>query len=559
MEGNSESGKRGMGRRDFLKGALAVGATGAVSSLAACTGADSKQASGGTQENTVQETVHTWEKKPEPITDIKESKTADIIIVGAGVAGLVAAAKASELGSVIVIEKGSTVATVRECEWAFDSQVQRDAGMTFTEEERQQIIGDFIELSRYSMPTQENVASFVDNSGPLVDWIKPILERDPEINVSVEPLYGRYGISYGSFGFPVQDWFIPLVDYIEENGTEFYFNTPAVQLVQADDGSITGVIGEDKNGGHIEFKASKGVVLCAGGFGLNEEMMEYFYPRSEYIYREIQYPTHTGDGLIMAMQIGADMDAVAWGDSFIGAKTDLGNQNEIKITNIYTPAYGCLPLLYVDIAGKRCLNEKGRLHGSDKIGWMADVDIANGILWQPEGRIWSIFDDAIDAKLEGVVDNSSTTSRYPNKNAHSREKIERDVDNGVTLMANSIEELAKIIEVDPQVLKATVARYNEMCAAGYDSDFFKEANWLHSIDKPPYYAVPVIPYPCCTRGGLRIGPTGRVLDKQGQDIKGLYASGLTAGAMFGLNTLLGSASVTQLFGWLGVQDAHGVI
>lgn len=61
------------------------------------------------------------------------------------------------------------------------------------------------------------------------------------------------------------------------------------------------------------------------------------------------------------------------------------------------------------------------------------------------------------------------------------------------------------------------------------------------------------------RCGLRIGSTGRVLDTKGRDIPGLWASGLTAGAMFGLNTLLESASVTQLFGWLGVQDAHGAL
>jgi fumarate reductase flavoprotein subunit len=139
------------------------------------------------------------------------------------------------------------------------------------------------------------------------------------------------------------------------------------------------------------------------------------------------------------------------------------------------------------------------------------------------------------------------------------DNVVRDVEAGVTLKADTLEELAEKMDVDPKAFIATIDRYNEMCKQGRDDDFYKEAMWLKSIDTAPYYACKIAPHPCCTRAGLRIGPSGRVLDRKGNDIKGLWASGLNAGAMFGLNAILGSASVSQLFGWLGVQDAHGVL
>jgi fumarate reductase flavoprotein subunit len=563
----SEMENTGIARRSFLKGALTVGAVGAVSAITGCSsgasGSTESPSSGTSAPQTEQpsQAQNAWEVKPEPITDTVDTKTADIVVVGAGVAGLVAAAKAAELGSVIIVEKGSTVATVRECEWAFNAKVQNDAGIFFTEEDRLKAIGDFMELSRYTMVDQEVITSFVDHSGELVDWIAPILAQgDNGVTVKYEPAYGKFGVSYGTLGFPVQDWFIPLKEFIESQGAEFRFNEPAVQLVQDSDGSVTGVITKNEMDEYIQYNAGKGVILCAGGFGLNPEMMAEFFPRSELFSREIFFPTHTGDGLIMGMQAGAEMDRVCWSDLFLGADTQLTNPNEIKITAIYSPSVGTLPMLYVNVAGHRSLNEKGRMYNDAvKTGTQADIDIACGVLWQPEGRMWSIWDSAWEEKLSNVVDMSTTTSMYPNPMVNNQANLARDVENGVTLRADSIDELANLIGVEPETLQSTINRYNELCAKGVDDDFFKESQWMTSIDTPPYYAVKILGIPCCTRGGLRIDKYGNVLDKTGKAIKGLYASGLNAGGAYGFNAMLGSVSITQMFGYLGVQAAHGAL
>lgn len=86
-------------------------------------------------------------------------------------------------------------------------------------------------------------------------------------------------------------------------------------------------------------------------------MMEEFFPRAKAITRDAFLPTHDGDGLIMGMQVGAEMDEVAWGDAYLGADTDLPNPATEAIAPIYWPCCAVLPMLYVDESGHRKMNE----------------------------------------------------------------------------------------------------------------------------------------------------------------------------------------------------------
>lgn len=544
-------------RRNFITGALACGSIGALAGLSGCAKTPSTLSETGTQD--LEGANHPWQQKPEPITDIAETKTADIIIIGAGVAGVAASAKASELGSAIVIEKSGAPAEVREGEWAFGASCQKTAGMEFTPEMREQVIAEYFEQCHYFYPSQEVVNSFVDHSAELVDWIEPILAKQGII-VQVAPTYGPFGVSYGTPGFPVQNWFEPLIDYAESNGTEFVFNQRALQLVQNDDGSIAGVIAETNDKRYIQYNATKGVVLCAGGFGKNKEMMEEFFPRAKAITRDAFLPTHDGDGLIMGMQVGAEMDEVAWGDAYLGADTDLPNPATEAIAPIYWPCCAVLPMLYVDESGRRKMNEAcvPRSLGKPYTA-LSDYEIGDAMLWQPHGYMWSLWDSMWQEKLANTSTISTTTSKYPAPEIHSPEALERDVDNGVTVKADTLEELAEKTGLDLDTLSSTIERYNTLCKQGSDDDFYKETIWMTSIDTPPYYACKITGYPCCTRGGLRINGHGQVLGTDGHIIKGLYASGLNAGGVQGFYATLSSCSSTQMFGYLGVQHAHGLL
>ncbi|WEV39558.1 FAD-binding protein [Lactobacillus sp. ESL0681] len=518
------------------------------------------------------EIIEKWSKKPQAIEDIKETRTADIVIVGAGLGGMVAAAKASELGSTIVIDKMPHIAAVRQAEWAFDSKFQRDAGKTFTAEERETIIGDLMRDDHWSMANQAVVTSFVDQSGPLIDWIKPIIEENSDIRLELEPGWGPYGISYGRPGYPEPDWFVPLKKYMEKNGAQIILNMRGEQLVQDGNGKVTGIIAKNEAGEYIRYNANKGVILTTGSFGKNQEMMEDFYPREERYSHDMFYPQSTGDGHIMALQAGADMESIAWGDSFLTSDVRFNNHtNSTSLADIvYWPAYACLPQLYVNHNGERFINEGGYKAGENPLfcDTANEMRIADGIFWQtPDNKAWSIFDDKTEEKLDkkaktkenGVLHIGGVTTSWPSPGMNNRKKLERDVKDGITVKADTIEELAAKINVPVDKLKATVKRYNEMCAQGTDSDFIKEPIWLNSIDEGPFYASRITSTPCCTRGGIVIGPHGQVMDRKGRPIEGLYAGGTTAGSALGWQTTINICIVSQMFGWLGVQDAYGVL
>lgn len=95
-------------------------------------------------------------------------------------------------------------------------------------------------------------------------------------------------------------------------------------------------------------------------------------------------------------------------------------------------------------------------------------------------------------------------------------------------MANSIEELAALIEIDPATLKATVDRYNELCAAGKDEDFGKSATKMIPLTGPTYAAIKLNPAVTVTYGGLVTDTASRVLNAEGSPISGLYAAGEVA-------------------------------
>ncbi len=522
--------------------------------------------------STVSEVIDKWSKKAAPIEDVKETHTVDIVIVGAGLGGMVAAAKASELGSTLVLEKMPHIAAVRQAEWAFDSKFQRDAGQTFSAEERENIIGDLMRDDHWSMASQKVVTSFVDHSGALIDWIKPIIEKESDIRLEVEPGWGPYGVSYGKPGYPEPDWFVPLKKYMERNGAKILLNTRGVQLIQDGNGKVTGIIAKNGDGNYIRYNANKGVILTTGSFGKNQAMMEDFFPRYELYSHDMFYPESTGDGHIMALQAGADMESIAWGDSFLTSDVRYNNHtNSTSLADlVYWPAYACLPQLYVNENGKRFINEGGYKAGENPLfcDQANEMRIADGLFWQtPNNKAWSIFDDKNESKLDekaktqenGVLHIGGVTSSWPSHGINNHEKLDRDVQDGITVKADTIEELAVKIHMPVETLKATVSRYNEMCQQGHDSDFIKEPIWLNSIDTAPYYASRITSTPCCTRGGITIGPSGRVLDREGKDIKGLYAGGTTAGSALGWQTTINICIISQMFGWLAVQDAYGVL
>jgi hypothetical protein len=224
----------------------------------------------------------------------------------------------------------------------------------------------------------------------------------------------------------------------------------------------------------------------------------------------------------MAMWVGADMDEIVPGDIFPGQTITGKNLHpEEPFWALYMdwwwcPAVASMPMLYVDIAGYRYANEN-----------LPFQQNAVAAISMPEGRVWSLWDSAWQIKFPMI----------PEKTPASRntfEQIEIDLREGITVKADTIEALAAQIEVPIDNLKATITRYNELCAKGYDDDCLKEAMWMKPLDAPPFYAAGIGAAITSTRGGLKINANMQVLDKKGLVIPGLYAVGNNAGSFYGM-------------------------
>ena len=224
---------------------------------------------------------------------------------------------------------------------------------------------------------------------------------------------------------------------------------------------------------------------------------------------------NTGDGHKMGMWIGAQIDEGPHCMLF-----EDGGNYDILTEKLYGIGFTRKPWLAVNFEGDRTDNEDKvwpMLGGSDAI--------------KPFHFKWVVFDDAWrdDAKVEKM---GSAHSYYSLFHGYSPEKTEEIIAKGAVLVADTIEELAKKMDVEPEKLQATVDRYNWCCDQGYDYDFDKPSQFLKPVRRPPFYACKMGAALLATLGGLKINTRMQILDTNWKPIPGLYGTGNVTGGLF---------------------------
>ena len=308
-------GESTISRRNFLAGLTATGALAAAGALAGC----APQAQGGTGAKDAGDAAQaSWRDKPEMPTDIAETLEADLVVVGAGNGGMVAATTAAQNGAkVIVLEKGSDVQAAREAIGALNSTLEPDH------------IEDVPTLLNHANQTQAGDANMLmyktwaEQSGEMMEWMKETLgpkgmlfpfewhkPDDPHAYypaMCYNPCMGEYnpdGPNYGAYAH-----LQVMREVYEELGGEILFLTPAKMLVQDDSGKVTGVIAESDEKGTIQINAKDGVVVCTGGYGANDEMLQDLCPGNSNWCALRDSITEEGDGIRMALWAGAELEA----------------------------------------------------------------------------------------------------------------------------------------------------------------------------------------------------------------------------------------------------------
>ncbi len=469
-----------------------------------------------------------------PEKDIKERITADIVVLGAGIAGLTAALSAAEASAkTILLEKGPTYNFRGLHNAAIASRMQKKAGI---ENDKEQIIYTIMETAAYR-GNQRVVNVWADNCDSVMDWLLDMAEAaDVEValDTTTKPWYfPNYPVihvfdskNYGWQGSLAET----LMNNVRAHGVDIRFDTPAVRLIRKGKGRVTGVIAQNKAGEYIQFNASKAVVLCTGDYGSDRQMVKEYcwkgvselrslYPdmtRLAYSRQQIAGPyntePNTGDGHKMAMWIGAAIDDPPH-CTMLFDYTDWGGEGLFDL--------GRQPWLYVNLNGERFMNED--------IPW--GYECAQ-IMQQPGNVVWSVWDDKWKQEVPIMRSQCCKNMGPPTYLWHDK-WLDEAIEEGNVLTASTIEELAQKIEVPIEKFKATVARYNELAQQGKDLDFGKHPDRLTTLEKPLFYATRMTSLYLVILGGLKINDRLQVLDTERNVIQGLYAAGNASGSFFG--------------------------
>ena len=442
-------------------------------------------------------------------------KQYDVIIVGAGGAGLSAAVMAAREGaSVAVLEKmsepgGNTVraTAMYNC---VDDKLQHTLGIYDSEE-------DFYNET-YNGGYQKAKPELVRILTSQADEGKLFLE---ELGLQFDTvidncLGGKIARGHYSLAHNGTDYVQVLWQACNDLGVDFYLNTKANELIMAQD-SVIGVEAYRK-GETIEFYANNGVVLASGGFGQNVEMRMYYNRNLTGELLCSNAPGATGDGIIMASKIGASLINMEYIELYpMGDSYDGGLRNSIP--NVINKG------ILVNQQGQRFVREDGA----------RDV-LSQAILDQKGSYAYSIVDDDFEIF------------------ADDRSYLEGLVLMGYVEKANSIDELAHLIDVDADILINTIDQYNQSVAL--KSDCLGRETLINAIDKPPFYANMKKPTIHHTLGGIEINEMAQVLNQDKQPINGLFAAGEVTGGIHGANRLGGNSFPDMIvFGRIAGKNA----
>lgn len=463
----------------------------------------------------------------------------DIAVLGAGAAGMAAALGAAQEGAeVVVLEKSSffggnclvsagvmeytnapeSLRTDASGSWKtyFDNRIaeHREAGTdaALIDEVQKQwddyyaagatkvfsspefLTLDLMMLEGNTYDFQHSYAKDVDAA---CEWLT-------ELGIDWKPLAGIVGYPYPHFsnstdGVCGEGYFNLYEKHLDEDGLPItmLMETPAEKLL-VEDGRVAGVTGTCVDGTTYTVHASKGVVVCTGGYSANRDMLV----EHDILWDWASLPEvpcdntwgHTGDGIRMAQEVGARFDTLPYNQMVLPTVNARTMSTEDQIWN---------PSLAFILNGK---GERFVDEGLDR------YSLTRAIMEQG-GEVWGL-----SSAENCLVENGIYT--------YTGVDVQHLIDTGSLYRADTLEELADKCGFDKDTLVGTVDRFNEAVETGVDKDCGRTAfEPSCAIKTPPFYAFPATWAMHITLDGIAADGQGRVLDEAGNPIPGLYAAG----------------------------------
>lgn len=443
---------------------------------------------------------------------------ADVIVVGAGTAGLPAAIAAKEAGAKVAVLElmshcGGSLAMIEVGPSFAGTDLQKKQGV---EDSPEQYYRDGLNIAK---GTPELWRVFADHQLDTYKWCKEIgMKFDelfpPPTHTAIRAIWAKG-----------RDMVRCLERAARERNVEIMFLHRATRLISDPETSkVLGLKVRVKNEVH-NFKAKRAVILTTGGFGHNREMVQEYGPAFVNCL-PLMAAGHLGDGLKMALAEGAatkDIGSAVRSSYPVDAEKKTGN------------------LLFMLYAGGILVNVNGKRFGDEGMRTIFYGQISEVGMRQPGGVYWVVYDDKI--RKETPSEQLGKVKEYK---------------------GDTIEEAAKTAGIDPKGLKETIDKYNsDIEGVGYDTEFDRRTlvgvkGTPITIDTPPFYAVKGISTTTSFKGGIKINTRSQILNQYDEVIPGLYAAGEVTGGLWGAGGayLLGSmVSTSMTFGRIAGRNA----
>ena len=525
-------------RRGLVVGSALGVAGGALLTAASPLWAEETQGSSPS----IQDPVWSWSTGAPHIDDsqISQTEECEVLVIGAGTAGCAATlAAAAEGADTLCIDRQESYEGHANNGAFVNPRFFLETGAPAIDPT--ELVEQFINYT-YGHCNLPVIKTFIDNSGEILDWLIEEL-KDQDITWTPTCIKGGELFEEGSYvqnqvGYTatgtnsagVTGWAIVVSAQYkrsQELGARYIHNVLAEQLIQDESGRVIGALAKKEDGTYLKALASKGVIVATGGYQYNEEMNRAFCPEMVYVAeqmgRTVVYtnPANNGEGHKMLMWAGGVMDKGAHA-GMLEATGGIG---------------GTTPVLCVNKNGERFTNET-----------ISCWSMRLAMIDQPGLRGYQVFDnnwrDIMPYCMAGhnsyctkteeelqAIHNQMVGALGDPEGVNIVTKITKPVKR--TWCANTLEEVAEFAGIDPEGLRTTVDHYNELCAAGEDTDFGKHPNFMRPIVEPPFF-ISEITYGDVAQVMSGIGTNAhcQVLDAEGNVIPGVWAAGNTQGGRF---------------------------